>query len=530
MPCTQSNWKKRIIICLCASFMFMFICHGFLLFNPSYSHDSLSEIVRDKGHFQTSLGRFLQPGWKMFFSEVTSTWFIGCLTAVFIGISAAMLGDLFQIRRNESLVFMSGILITNHCMITAVASYMPWIDTHGAALMLAVSGVWLLYKYRFGFLLAIIPLIAVLGLYPPYLVCVLAIVVIQMILSLQQKGVWKKRLIYILKAAVMLVIAYVLYAVILNIILKYNNITYSDGNNSMANIKLLGFNNLKTLLTNAFSLFFSELTITVCYMQFSSIIIGLIGFSYMVILVIFAVKTRFGVWESIALVLLLLAIPFVFNIQYIVCEDATYHSLMVYSIYFAYILLIPLYDSISVINQNEARLVKEESFKNHRSLKKSRLSWKWIEDKARCCVPFVLVIVLFADIRFANNVYTDKYLRERTTLSVMTRIMTTAEQTEGFDPAKSRVLIVGDLRRNPIIAAPDPTFYPTLGNASRDISITYNIITYLRYYMGYSYWFIYDGEKKDQLLANEVIQSMPAYPEKGYAAMVDGVLVIKISK
>ena len=530
MTCNHCSWKKRIVICLCASFMFMFICHGFLLFNPSYSHDSLSEIIRDKGPFQTSLGRFLQPGWKMIFSEVTATWFIGCLTAFFIGISAGMLGDLFHIKNNVSLVFMSGIMITNHCMSTCVATYMPWIDTHGAALLFAVSAVWLLNKNRFGFLLAIIPLIAVLGLYPPYLVCVLAIVIIQMILSLQQKGVWKKRFIYILKAAVMLVIAYGLYTVILNIILKSNNINYSDGNNSMANIKLIGFNNLKMLLTNAFSLFFSQLTTTVSYLQFSPIIIGLIGLSYVIILVTFSVKMKFGVWEFIALVFLLLAIPFVFNIQYIVCEEATYHSLMVYSIYFAYILLIPLYDSISVMNQNEARIAKEESSQNHRFFKRNILSWKWIEDKAHYCVPFILVIILFADIRLANNVYTDKYLRERTTLSVMTRIMTNAEQTEGFDPAKSRVLIVGDLRRNPIIAAPNSTFYPSLGSASRDISITYNVVTYLQNYMGYSYWFIYDGEKKDQLLANGVIQNMPAYPEKGYAAMVDGVLVIKISK
>ena len=124
--------------------------------------------------------------------------------------------------------------------------------------------------------------------------------------------------------------------------------------------------------------------------------------------------------------------------------------------------------------------------------------------------------------------YTDKYLRERSTLSVMTRIMGAAEQTSGFDPEKCGVLIIGELNNNKVLASPNSTFYPSLGNATRDISITYDIFPYLRQYMGYSYRFV-EGEEKEKLLADEYVQQMPAYPASGFAEIIDDVLVIKIS-
>ena len=522
MAFTFGNRKKRIIICLCASFAFMLICHGFLMFNPSYSHDSLTEIIRGKGYYQASLGRFLQRSWRWFFSEVTATWFIGCMTAVFIGFAAVLLGDLFRIKRMESLVFLCGILITNHSMISSVATYMPWVDTYGAALLFAVCGVWLLDRYRFGFLPGSLCLVASLGLYPPYLICVPAIVIIQLIVSMQQKGVWKKRLLYTAKAVLMLAIAYGLYKVILSIYLQKVHVAYSERDNSMASIKLFGFRDLPGLLGGTFSLFFSQLFTTVSYMQYAPVLYGLIGISFAVILVLFAVRSRFGVWEAVAMALLLAAIPFVFNIQYIVCEDATYHALMVYSIYFAYILLIPLYDSVAAMEQDGAGTVSVEA-----PGKTGRIM-KMIAGKAKLCVPIILAIILFADIRFANNVYTDKYLRERSTLSVMTRIMGAAEQTSGFDPEKCGVLIIGELNNNKVLASPNSTFYPSLGNATRDISITYDIFPYLRQYMGYSYRFV-EGEEKEKLLADEYVQQMPAYPASGFAEIIDDVLVIKIS-
>ncbi len=395
----------------------MFICHGFLLFNPSYSHDSLTEIVRDTGYYQTSLGRFLQRGWRSVFSSVTATWFIGCITAVLVGFSAVMLADLFHLKKTSSLIFLSGILITNHCMITSVATYMPWLDTYGGALMFSVLGVWLLYKYRFGFLPGSLALIVSMGLYPPYVVCVPAIVIIQLIVSLQQKNVWKKRLLYIVKAVFMLIYAYAMYRIILKLILASTGVAYSSGNNSMANIKLFGFSHLPERIKGAFSLFFSQLVETVSYLRFEYIVYGLIGISFVVIILLFAIKARFGIWESIAMLFLLLVIPVMFNAQYIVCEKTVYHALMVYSIFFAYLLLIPLYDSVAV--QTECEICSNDDS----GRKETCRGLKRAVSKAYLCVPAVMIIVLFADIRFANSVYTDKYMRERSTLSVMTRIM-----------------------------------------------------------------------------------------------------------
>lgn len=200
--------KKHLIICLCASFFFMFFCHGFMLMNPCYNHDSLNEVVRDTGLFQTTLGRFLQQPFRVFFSGVTATWYLGLITAMMIGFSAWFMADILALKGAFSLILLAGVLTTNYTMINSVAVYMPWLDTYGASLLLSVLSLWLVLKWRFGFLGGILCVIGVLGLYPPYIICIPSLVIIWLVASIREKVSWKERFVHISKTAIMFVLAY----------------------------------------------------------------------------------------------------------------------------------------------------------------------------------------------------------------------------------------------------------------------------------------------------------------------------------
>ena len=153
---------------------------------------------------------------------------------------------------------------------------------------------------------------------------------------------------------------------------------------------------------------------------------------------------------------------------------------------------------------------------------------KW-EQFYRYCVPVVIAFVLFCNVRYANNVYTGKYLREKTTISVMTRVMTRAEETKGYDPESMPIVIMGSLDENPVLAIPSDAYYPILGNPKRFFSITYNYNAFLKNYMGYAMVGT-DAASKEAIRDSTTYQQMPAFPKSGFAGIINGCLVVKLSE
>lgn len=196
---------------------------------------------------------------------------------------------------------------------------------------------------------------------------------------------------------------------------------------------------------------------------------------------------------------------------------------MIYSVYLTYVILIVFCDTMFVRHIESLSSGKEEC----KSAPCFKIIFTKISQTPQFIVVFALIMVLFCDIRYANNVYTDKYMRERVTLSFMTRVMGQAEQTEGFVPSDTPVMIIGNPSNNPLIAA-DNAFYPVMGSWQMPTSITYNIDKYLKNYMGYSN--PYASKKNQELISkDDSVKNMPAYPQKGFAQMINGCLVIKIS-
>lgn len=513
--------KKRLAVCLCASLFFMFFCHGFMLMNPSYNHDSLSEVVRDTGLFQTTLGRFLSQPFRSFFSGVTASWYLGLLTAVMIGCSAWLIADILAFEGSHSLILLSGVLTTNYTIINSVAVYLPWLDVYGASLLLSVLSLWLVLKWRFGFLGGIFSVIGVLGLYPPYIICIPSLVLIWLVLSIRKRGIWKDRFVLIIKTVIMFLLAYGIYHFLLDKILLSNHLSLADQNNSITAVKFFGFKYpLPILLEGTVKKYFQLLFTTLQYFPHPQFIILFLILVFVLAFVTFILFTRPSFIEMLCSVLLVALIPFIFNITYILCEEAIYHPLMTYSVYLIYIIPIGFYDTLFFGHAKDFPTGSERS-------SSVRTLAKCASCLSQYLIIFAIIAVLFCDMRYANNVYTDKYMRERVTLSFMTRVMGQAEQIEGFVPAETPVMIIGSPSDNLLIAA-DNSFYPVMNNRRMKTSITYNIDRYLENYMGYSNPYA-SKEMQEQLIADEAVAQMPSYPQSGFARLINGCLVIKIS-
>lgn len=520
----------------------MAAAHGFMFMNPDYSHDSLTSILRYPDTWQTSLGRFLHNPLKTIFGYVTSTWFIGLMSSLFFGAACFLICDYLQIKNLISILLISGVLASNPVLSNSVATYMPWVDAYSIAFFCAALAVWLMNRWKFGFLAGIPFIIICLGLYPPYIVCIPSLILIHLLLSMNGECNWKKRLLIIAKAAIMFILGYLFYRLILNAVLQAKHITMAEADNSMDRIKFTGFSNLPGLIQETYKAFFEYIgaTFTDPYAGGAAKYLLLIT---TVIAAVYYIVKKSTTWpERICFLILLLISPIVFNVQKIVCENAAYHYLMVYSIFLAYVGLIGIYDRCIRTNDMAGEGLSGQKItptaKSNGSdelpdpVPETLSNGKAYAKKAdlflhKYLLPVTIGLVLFCNMRYSNNLYTLKYMQERTTLSLMTRIMASAEQAEGYDPDYMSLVIIGSLSSNDMAKEIDSAYYPYILPKTYTLSVTYNLPQYLKYYMGYSR--IGTSPEKMDLINKELERNpLPSYPHKGFARVIEDCLVVRL--
>ncbi len=532
--------------CIIVTIIWMLAAHGFMFMNPAYSHDSLDALVRDINPWETSLGRFLHNPLRMIFGQVTSTWFIGLVASLFTGMACFLICDYLKVKKTISIVLISGLLATNYTMTNSISTYMPWVDAYGISLFFAALAVWIMNRWEFGFLAGIPCVVICLGLYPPYILCVPSLFLIWFMISLNGEKNWKKHFLAAVKVLIMFAVGYLMYRLILNAVLQANSWAMADSNNSINTITIPGLRAWPMMIRETYISFFDAFTATFGPGTMNHIMCLLLLASGAAAVFCFFRKNRASWVEMVLFLILLVLSPLVFNGQRFVGINATYHPLMLYSIFLAYVGIVVIFDkAFASYPEKELRMngntlaegiageVKEKdgnqdedkAFLPEGKAAPFRNARLWVS----LLIPITIGLVLFFNVRYSNNIYTLKYLEEKTSVSLMTRIMSAAERTEGYDPAEMPVVILGSIQNNPLAADKDPAFYPYILSSKKYLSITYSMPKFLKYYMGYS---LIGTSGETMARINEVLElnPMPAYPADGFARVIDGCLVVKVSE
>lgn len=135
-----------------------------------------------------------------------------------------------------------------------------------------------------------------------------------------------------------------------------------------------------------------------------------------------------------------------------------------------------------------------------------------------------VLIVAWSNIVYSNQVYLKKELQDRSTDSLMTRIVYEIETTEGYVPGVTPVAFYGSFENTDYIAHLE-AFEDILPYGMGKTSLTYagTDYAYLNYILNVNMNLIRVGDD------NEVIRQMPVYPTRGSVDVVDGIVVVKIS-
>lgn len=308
-----------------------------------------------------------------------------------------------------------------------------------------------------------------------------------------------------------LLISGIVYAIVYKLVLKIHHVSEAASYNTLAGVGEYEVNSLGKMLIGSYKTFFYYLTNqgsfvstyllnkSVSDLWRGAITIMVIAVLLIIITATFVIskRNRTSSWHIIFQVLILLILPLTLNMVYILSKGME-HELMIYSFNLVYILFIVM----------QCRLLEAKNIKN---------VFEYI-------VWIPIIIIIWNNIVFSNQVYFKIDMEDRAALSISTRMINDIENTEGYEPGVTPVVIVGSLNNS-------SNFLPVM--YLKDVEIYGNYQTPFNYQDSVPiYWQMYLDSNINIVKSKvdlDIVDRMPDYPENGSIQYIGDVLVIKIS-
>lgn len=324
--------KKEWRLAFLAAFVTGLLIHMPAMLSDIPNHDGLSSIYFDQNMITS--GRWFLTVACGFSSFYTIPWVIGLLGLFFLGLAAAALTELLEVRRSWAVVAVSGLLVAFPALVSTFA-YVFTLDGYMLALLLAVLAVLFTKKYRYGFLPGGLCLAFSLGTYQGYLAFAMILSAFSILmLAMDGQGTAekvKKGLRYLYMG----VLGAVLYYVILQVLLQLQG-------------KVLdSYQGISGLSSDAASSAGIFSRIVGMYKDFAGFSLKgnvlwnnwisaaawiLLVCAALAAAVLLAAKRKWwkSPWFFVIIVVALFALPLVTNIILLVSPSVTYHLLMRY--------------------------------------------------------------------------------------------------------------------------------------------------------------------------------------------------------
>lgn len=483
--------RQTVIRVISFTLILLFAAHAFCFFNLTYSSPSVMFNAANGNTAQTGGGAWLQPFYWRIRGEVASPLMIGMLAAAYITLTALLAADLLQLSGILPLLMLCGAMTANSAVTSVFAAQLHIADALLLAPLLGVSGVFLAFRFRFGFIPAAAFFAASLGFSPSafsYVVSFAMIVLIMDMIRQEERNVLFLR---IGKTALALAAGAALYAG------GYYVLLARRGYDAEAALHLPS-GGLFAAWMDPLRTLFEPLT---AYTHANVLLRLLIA--ALCLIALFFLMRRLSVCRRICLAALLLLFPLLTNLPVFGSAPAGQYPL---SFTLLDVLIVSLLSAAPVPCPQKRRFLPA----------------------AACAFS---VLFLSATV-FSNQVYLKKNLEMHATLSVMTRVIDRIEHTEGFRPGYTPVALIGTPEAS-ALSVPHQGFehLAVLDAASGNYAIASyeDAIRYVYQILGYPLGFV-SVHEQIQLSKHEDVIAMPAFPASGCIRYVGDTLVVKLSE
>ncbi|MCR4708025.1 MAG: glucosyltransferase domain-containing protein [Clostridiales bacterium] len=505
-----SGDREALRLSAVSTLVFGLLAHGYRYANAAFSGDAALISQAGEEAYQISLGRFLQPLWWRIRGTVTAPFLIGLFCLIFLVFSGCLTARILRIRNRAGIVFSCGILTVSETLGLANATYLPWSDVYMLSLCLALLGAYLSLRGA-GIRRHLAPLCyaALLGLYQSYLPSAAAIIVIALLADLVRgeaaADIWRRGALAVLH----LLAGLLLYAALLRLILGVFGISASSDYNGVGRVSLLSARDLLHYLGEAWMtplrfLFFPRDREMIPWhiSQIPQILnLGALILSFFLVFT----GRRHSVVSLATSVFLLLILPLAANFVMVISQGVV-NGLMMYAWYFLYLLPV-------VLSENPGRVRRTGN-------------------AAGLCAALLAGVYIFVNTISCNTMYVKRDLEYAATHSAMTRILSRMEETEGYVPGETPVVIAGVLPSSQIAM-----MRPGMEEISAVQGMRY---TYGASYETSAYWYLASilgarlnlvphGERTRLVKQTKEIRAMPRFPQDGCAAMIGDHLFLRLN-
>lgn len=496
-----------------ATVCFGLLAHAFAYLNLEYSHDSLMIVSKDY-RWQISLGRYLQPVYLRLRHTINAPWLLGIISLFYLACAIYLIIDMFSIRRRLEIIGICAVFSTYVTLTCLNATYLPWTDIFMLSMLFAVVGAWFTYRYKWGLIPGGLCVAVAMGLYQSYLTVFITLAMLYAIQYLITGKSWMKTVCVTLRAIGASIIGAVVYSLGLQIVLRLTRTELSQSYNGLSTLGDFSGVSIVLLLKKTYSYYIMSFLTSTVYQNRVAVLVNILLCCFLLAgAFICLYRKKAKLMEYVLLSAVFLFFPFGANFICFVSKGLVY-ELMTYSFVATYIAPI---------------LVINKLWENGSERGKIKVFWM---QRGRIMLFICCMILTMGNVIAANQAYTKKKLVYDATQSIMTRILYSVENTDEYVPGQTKVLLVGSLEKNPYCQNyEDFRMLNSITSLSPDVSVTYmsKYSSYFTYVMNAK--LVLTAAENDPVVAqNKKIDTMPAFPQKGYCRMIDETLVIKLSQ
>ena len=516
---TYERNKRWLYFAFAAVFIWGMAAHGYAMLDNSFTHDSLSEFdanIFGNGH-KIMLGRILVPTYRQLFrGDLTMPWFIGLLSLLWIGIAVFLVMKTFRIESKLIAGLVAGVFVANISFSSMTATYINDLDNNMFGVMCAVCAVFLWRRFSWGWLPGIAFVIGALGIYQSIILVTVTLVMIACILDILDKQTFEEVLKKGLKAVGMLLLGGILYYLLLKLQLYRSGLTmYTDEPNSLGALGKLSLQALPKMVMETYALFWNQ--IWNAYSSYPAFVIK--GVTALLILAsglsvaVGLCSKEISPLSKVLCLILILLLPLGTAMVYILSAGHI-HELMLYAVWLVYLLPLLLSD----------RLVKHWK-------KEKWLSYAASIQRIGCMI--LVLVILYSNVQFANTLYLRKDIEYDAYLSLMTRVVARMEEVDGYTAGETPVVFVGLPEQGRALNATVPGFeYQNglVGFWASDVMAVPEMGRYRAYFDYVLNVPLCLPEKSvfNEIAGSDMARQMPSYPDKGFAVMQNGMLIVKL--
>lgn len=509
---------KHIRVCILSGMIIGILTHLYMLTHKLPNWDDANNLAKfGSGDY---LGRWMLKYLHPLGSEYSIPAVHGVLMIIFLTLAACFVLEIIQSKSMLAAVLVPAVMVT-FPSVACTMTFMFMAHTSGIAICMMCMAVYLLRRYKYGWIASAVLIIAALGVYQSYVSIAIALMLMGMLIDLFKGNSFKDTLLNGIKCVIVLLVSVGIYMALCHIIYPtIDNETYG-GIGNMGNIAIA---DMPRLIGRCYKRFleyfiwkpFDFVSKTAQFMNILTCL--LLGGTF--VYLIWKEQIYKDILKCVLCVVLIGFMPLAVAFVYFMAPEAEYSMLMLYAYVMIYVLLLAFIELCMQEWQNE-----------------DSKGWQQLAQYAVVYGSAVVIAIsAYTDYLITNQAYMRMEISKERVTSYFNRIIASVESQDGFQNGDA-VAFIGEFY---YVDNPSPVEKESLDVLGTDIlrsmsgvALENGLLTsgvrnnFIRTYIGFE---MKDLSQQEQqlIVESQAYKTMPVYPQAGSIQKINDVWVVRL--